>query len=386
MRNDPAGEIMTTDVVESDYSPRLERLLGYLERDPGNLSLLGDAAAAAFEDRAFDEAEALLGRIAAQGPLSPPMLNLAGLLALARQRFEDAATLFEQLIEAGHAMPEVRFNRAWALAMTGRYEEAEALLDEETIAASPRGPALKIHMLHHLEQYDEALALGAELAERYPDNEALMGALATLAMDAEQVDLARQYAERAGDSAEGLAARGMFTLEGPDSANALPMFDQAIAQQPRNPRAWMGRGLSLLMAEDRSGAVEAIDKAAELFGTHLGSWIASGWAHFMNGDQLKARQSFERALAIDGTFSETHGGLAVMDIMAGDIDSAKRNCEIALKLDRASFGGALAQMLLLNQAGDHEKAARIRDIALSTPIGPDGKTIAQALVSMGYKG
>lgn len=93
---------------------------------------------------------------------------------------------------------------------------------------------------------------------------------------------------------------------------------------------------------------------AELFDTHIGSWIEPGWAHFLGGDHAAVRASFERALAIDPAFSET-------------------------------VGGALARTLLLDQSGDQEKAAKIRTLALSTPIGPEGRTIAQALVGMGHR-
>lgn len=48
------------DPIES--SPRLARLSRFLEQDPRNLALLGDAAAAAFDDRAFDRAAELIDR------------------------------------------------------------------------------------------------------------------------------------------------------------------------------------------------------------------------------------------------------------------------------------------------------------------------------------
>jgi tetratricopeptide (TPR) repeat protein len=123
-------------------------------------------------------------------------------VALAQRRFDDAIIIFSALLEQGHAHGELRLNLAWALAMSDRFDEANMLLDDATLAASPRGPALKVHMLHHLGDLDEALRAGQELAALYPENQALMGALATLAMDAEATDLARAYAERAGTSAD----------------------------------------------------------------------------------------------------------------------------------------------------------------------------------------
>jgi tetratricopeptide (TPR) repeat protein len=371
---------MNTNTTTGKPSPRLERLLRFAEQDPANLNLISDAASAAYEDGALDTAAGLIERHATQAPLPPRLTNLKGLIALGRNNFSEAVTAFQQLHDQGDNAPALRFNLAWSKAMTEAYQEALDLLDDETLPVSRSAPSLKIQMMHHLGLYDEALACGEKLAERFPDNEALMGSLATLALDAEQPELARLYAERAGQNPEGSAALGILALGDHDVGRSMALFDQAIAKQPGNPRAWVGKGLSLLISGDGVAGAEAIDRGAEIFDTHLGSWIASGWAHFVNGDYKKARASFERALAADPNFSESHGGLAVLDIMEGRLDDARRNSEIALRLDKKCFGGALAKSLMLERSGHPQMAQKVRDIALSTPIGPNGQTIAQALV------
>lgn len=365
------------DPIET--SPRLARLSRFLEQDPRNLALLGDAAAAAFDDRAFDQAAELIDRYAGIASLPPPIANLAGLVALARQDFAGAATIFAKLRGEGHDDPGLRFNLAWAQAVLGAHQAALDLLDDETLAASPRAPALRIQMMHHLGQYEDALACGQGLAERFPDNQALMGALATLAIDAEETDLARHYAARAGDQAEGLAALGILTLGDQDKDAAIALFDRALAAQPANPRAWVGKGLGLLSAGAPEEAAAAIDRGAELFGDHLGSWVAAGWAHFVGGRLATARDRFEHVVALDPTFAEGHGGLAVLAVLDGRTDEAQRHSEVALRLDRQSLGGALAKSLLLDRSGDKQSAERIRAMALSAPVGPNGQTIAQAL-------
>jgi len=360
-------------------NPHLQRRLRFLEQDPRNPTLLADTAVAAFEVGLLDLCADLIDRLTAVAEPSPALLNVQGLAAIGQHQFERAAEIFEKLRAEGHDDPAVRFNLAWAKAMTGDFVTTDVLLDDDAIAASPRGPALKIHALHHLERYEDALTLGLSLAERYPDDRALMGALATLAMDAERADLSRIYAERAGDDPEGLAALAMLALGEQDAPTSAKLFDRAIAQAPHNPRAWIGKGLALLATGDPASAAEAIDRGADLFGDHLGSWIASGWAHFMSGANDHARTSFERALEIDPNFAESHGGLAVLDMAAGRTESARKHSEIALRLDRKSLGGALAKSMLLQAEGKDIAAERIREIALSMPIGPDGQTIAQAL-------
>jgi tetratricopeptide (TPR) repeat protein len=363
--------------------PPLERLLGFLQTDPQNLRLLGDAAAAAVEAKDYAQADKLLGRFERLAALPPRLANLKGIAALAQKRYAGAAAIFKDLREKSGDAPALKFNLAWALAMQDDYRGALDLLDDDTLDASSRAPALKIHAMHHLGLYADALECGAVLAGRFPDNEELMGALATLALDAERSDLALQYGGRAGANAEGRAALGFLTLGDHDSAKSSALFEQALAAQPANPRAWVGKGLSLLAAGDARSAAKAIDRGAALFGDHIGSWIASGWVHFVSGENAKARQSFERALAIDPNFSECHGGLAVLDILDGKIDEAKRRADVALRLDRNCFGGALAKSLLLAQGGHVRAAQAVRDAALSTPIGAGGRTVAREIAAFG---
>ena len=105
-------------------SPRLERLLRFLDGDPANLALLADAAGAAFDENALDAAAALLERHAALAPLPPGLQNLNGLVAIRQQRFDDAAAIFGALRQAGADDPALRFNLAWSKAMTGAHREA----------------------------------------------------------------------------------------------------------------------------------------------------------------------------------------------------------------------------------------------------------------------
>ena len=372
-----------TSATHRPAASRLESLLGFLKRDPGNLHLIGDAASAAFDAEDGDTALELLERYSSIQPLPDDLLNLKGLATMAKQDYAGAAAVFEELRTRAPEDPVLKFNLAWARSMMESWQEALDLLDDRTLSASPRAPSLKIHVMHHLDLYDEALAAGEVLAQRFPDDQALMGALATLALDAEKPDLGRAYAARAGKTAEGCAALGFLALGDQEDERSLALFDEALAAQPANPRAWVGKGLGLLAAGNAVEGSKAIDRGAELFGDHIGSWIASGWARFARGDNAGARQSFERATAIDANFSECHGGLAVIDLMDGNIAEAQRRCDIALRLDKKSFGGALAKTLLLAKAGRPEAAQRVRDIAFATPVGMHGETLAQLLAKMG---
>ena len=370
-------------MTERAHASRLATLLRFLEQDPDNLRLIADAAAAAFDEGDCDRADALVARYRSLAEPPASLLNLEGLTALRAGRIEQAAAIFEALRAGRPDEPTVAANLAWARAIQGRHEEAAALLDEAVVAAVPRAAALKVQALHHLGRLEDALACGQGFAERTPDDQPLMGALALAALDADEIGLARFYSDRAGDDRDGLATRASLVLADDDPEGALALFERALAAAPDHARAQLGKGLALLARGDAEAASGWIDRGAEGFGDHVGSWIAAGWARFVAGDQAGARARFERALALDDSFSESQGALAVMDVVEGRIEEGRKRAEVALRLDRGCFSGALAKSLIAAQGGDAAGAERIRRIALSQPAGPDGRTIAQIAVGLG---
>jgi tetratricopeptide (TPR) repeat protein len=231
-----------------------------------------------------------------------------------------------------------------------------------------------------LGRYEDALREGERLTRDFPNNEELTSALALLALDANDIGLAQRYVQGIEDAPAGSTVLGYLALNDQNTDKSTTFFDRAISKQPNNARAWVGKGLSLLLNGDAAAGAKSLDHGAQLFGTHLGSWIASGWAYFAAGDYTKARAKFERARSIDETFSESYGGIAVLDILEGKTADAIRNCEIAHRLDKSSFSAALAKSMLLQAGGNPALAERIRTSAMSMPVGPDGQTLAQALV------
>lgn len=364
---------------------RLGQLLGFLEHDPDNLALIADAASAAVDEGDAEAAAALFGRYAALAPLPPSLCNLKGLAAMREGRFDDAVEAFEALRAAGENAPAIRFNLAWARAMAGDHEGALALLDDEVVAAGPRAAALKVSLLHRAERVDDALECGQKLVELYPDDPALMGALASAALDAEQVELARLYAGRAGTSHDGLTTLGLLLLDEDRAEESSALFDRVLAGDSGNARALLGKGLGLLSRGEVDAAADRIDAAATSFGDHLGSWVAAGWVHYVKGDLATSRARFETALALDDSFAETQGALAVLDLLEDDLESARQRTQIAIRLDRNCFAGALARSMLLEREGRDKAARKVRDAALNFPIGPGGRTIARSLAARGVK-
>jgi tetratricopeptide (TPR) repeat protein len=368
----------------SDGMSRLKVLQGYLDSDPHNLNLIADAAEAALFESRLNEAQELIDRYRSQSNLTPPLMNIAGIVAMRQGQCDEAAAIFDSLLASGVDDPSVRFNRAWVSALLGEHETVLSLLDEDAVAVTPRAAALRVQAHHHLGQLEEALAEGEALTERFPGNDALLGALSVAAMDNDDYALAKHYAETAQGGSDALTTRGLVALNDDDPAGAINLFDRALDEHPGAPRAWLGKGLGLLAGGNADAAVPCLEKGAQIFEDHLGSWIALGWTHFVRKDMSAARAAFEEALRHDDNFAETHGALAVMDLVDNQIDSARRRTDIALRLDKECFGGILARTLLLEMDGKPELAAKIRDRAMSMPMSVDGKTLAQAMAGLGF--
>jgi len=373
---------MSVSTAAPSPESRLQGLLDFLQHDQDNLGLIAEAAAAALDAGNLAELERLTERHESLAPLTPTMLGLRGVALLSRGDPSAAAALFETLFLEAPDNPAIGFNLAWARGLTGDYAGALESLPHAVAAGVPGAAALQVRALHHLGRVDEALAQGKALAEQRPGDQDLAAAVSQVAIDAEQLDLARHFGERAGPQPDGLASLGAVCLNDNKVEEALAYYDQALKGDPNNARALLGQGLGLLIRNQETVAAERLTQAAEIFGDHPGAWIVAGWARYILGDRAASRAAFERALAADDTFAESHGGLAVLDAVEGQYDNARRRVDVALRLDRACFSGILARSMLLEHEGEPDKAARIRQIALNTPIAPDGRTIASSLVAL----
>jgi tetratricopeptide (TPR) repeat protein len=364
---------------------RVDRLVGLLEQDPDNLTLLSDAAETALGERRPEIAARMLNRYAALTDLPDREANLAGIAALQLKQFDKAEAAFERLAGAGAADPGLNFNLAWARAMQKNFDGALERLDEKAARALPQAAMLKVQLMHEQGRFEEAAELAREYIRLHPDHSGLMAAVSVLALDVEDMELAEKCASAAPGHPDALSTLGTLALGQERATEARDLFDRALEGNEPTPRAWVGRGLAKLLTGETSTAPADIDRGAALLEDHLGSWIASGWAYFINNDMKSSRARFEKALDIDPNFAESHGSLAVLDLLEGKPEEARHHSEVALRLDRNCYSAALAQTLLAAASGDEAGARAIFERAVNTPAGENGRTIAQALAGMGMR-
>lgn len=362
---------------------RLDRLLAYLEHDAANAALLQDAARTALEARAPQIAIDLFSRLAASGPLDDELDNLAGVAELQLGLYGGAAARFRALYMRAPAQPALAFNLAFALTMIGETAEALICLTPQSIDAIPAAAALQIELLHDAGRFDEALQQSTHALALHPEDAGLAAVISTLAIDCDDIELARLCAERAPDKPQALVTLGLLSLGDARNVEALALFERALDKDPRSARAWLGTGMAKLAAGDTENAARNLEHGAQLFEEHVGSRIAAGWARLILKDFPNARAHFERALAIDRNFAESHGSLAVLAMLEGRPDEARALNATALRLDPRSFSAAFARALMLGAEKRPDAAAAIMQRALETPIDETGETIAQSLVRYG---
>lgn len=361
---------------------KLDQLLDFLELDPQNPSLLLDCANAAIEEKKIEKASELFSTLNSIEPLKGQAANTAGIALMRTGQFDAASDIFNSLLDDNPDDLNIQFNLAWAASLSGDNEKATELLNQNMIETIAQAAMLKLQITHDNGDFDKAALLARDYLVLHNQYAPLLAAISTLAMDIEDIDLARESAHKAGDIPEAMTTLATLCLGDQDNETAREMFQKVLQVQNKSPRAWVGLGLSSLAMGDSASAGPEIDKGAEIFENHLGSWIAAGWAYFIAKDYLSARERFERAFSYDPNFAESHGSLAVMDVIDNDIESAKRRITVALKLDRQCFSAAYAKMLIAQSLGQDEKAQKILDNTLSQSFNAEGNTIAQAIAKL----
>jgi tetratricopeptide (TPR) repeat protein len=370
------------NLAQNEARHRFDRLSDYLAADPANARLAVECAEAALAADLPDRALKVLGELGKSCELDETITNLAGIAAMRAGDHASAQARFESLLARRPDDSSLRFNLAWSRALAGDFEKAGDALDQATIESLPQAAMLDLQIDHHLGKFEQAREKLPRYLERYADYEPLQAAASVLAIDLEDVELARVCATKAPDHPDAMTTLGSLDLAENRLEAAREWFERSIAINAANPRAQVGIGLTELAGGHPAGAAEHLDRGAELFGDHLGSWIAAGWAHYLAGDPAAARARFETALALDGTFGEAHGSLAALDALEGNLASAERRTQVARRLDRNSFSAALADMLLAAEEGEADKARKIFEFAASQPLTHDRKTLVQALAEL----
>jgi tetratricopeptide (TPR) repeat protein len=347
------------DITATPTSPaaqRLERLLGYLETDPGNEPLRADIFQVALQLGRADLARAQVAHQLERDPLDVNWRHREAALAMQRHDYADAVRLLAALAPEAPDNPWIRFDLARALFRHGQFDLAQAQLEPlvaANLAQVPSAMALYLRSGQRLVDPEPLLDTFKARAADVPLPAEAYGVASVLAIDAERIADARAWSAHALALApaqrEALVAAGTLALADGDVAQAKAYLEACLAAHPQDGRALSALGMARLQDGDAAGAQAALKDAVLHLSEHIGTWQALGWSQLALGDFAAARDTFVHALDMDRNFGESHGALAVALAALGELPRAQEHIDRALRLDPGSLAALYAKSLLAGE-------------------------------------
>jgi len=359
--------------VPDASSPPLERLLSYIERDPGNLILRKQAIGAARAAGDWAAARRLVDDGLLARANDPELLAASGLLHVQARNHADAEQALSAALAQGADAPELRCALAFALFMQRRHAGALETLGPAAVPlAVPSALLLRARCLHHLGRLPEAVAdcrahLGAQ-----PQSTDTHGLLALLLCEQDLREQAQPHIEAAlrldPTQLEALLAQALLQFGAQDHEAARASFAALLQSHPHCGRAWLGLSLVELTQWRLDAAGHHAEQAAVHLPDHIGSWHVLAWTRLLQGDVAAAGRAFDAALALDRNFGETHGGLAVVAALQGREADARASARRAQRLNPQAMAGHHAEIVLLQQHGRQQEARAAFEAFLARPV------------------
>jgi len=163
-----------------------------------------------------------------------------------------------------------------------------------------------------------------------------------------------------------------FTLKGDELVDqgkyqeAITAYDQAIALEPKNARAWGGKGVALNQLGNYTEANEVLDEAVAISPAYAKAWYEKGNALYGLGRYDEAITAYDKALEISPEYAYlTYYGKANALSGMGNYTGAIPLYDKALSLEPRYPGPWTMKGNALAASGDKQGAIVAYDKALS---------------------
>ena len=299
----------------------------------------------------------------AVAPTDPQLLTL---LADAQRRLQDrdglAATL--QRLDAVRPSHELSWDRLLLAVRRERWEEAKGLLDRIEAAGdkAPLTRHLRLTVLAHLGDIDAVLAAAGEPRPK-EERAQVAGALQQIGWDLRD----------AGRDAESEAVFRKALALVPENAVLEQIVAQLFADEAErtaraqeaearwgdvdNPAALLQEGSSRLVAGDAAGAYPLLQRASAALPEEPSAWYNLGLAAKKTARWTEAVQALERALTLRADWAPALRALADAQAQAADCPGAVVTARRAAAVDPASPEPYVTLFNCLQQMGDPAGAA-----------------------------
>jgi tetratricopeptide (TPR) repeat protein len=287
-----------------------------LKSYPQDANILCLSARALIRLRAYDEAEHRLNKVMSLFPEFPRPHEISGELLIAQEKPELAVDAFKRAIHLGIDSAEVDQKLSATLAMLGRTEEADEVLDRSRRRDPVRAAIAEARECVRDGNLDRAEKIYHKILMRDPESAVALAGIGAIAIAKQQYGDAEVFLQRAVDFAPDFG-RAWADLVG--AYMAMEKFDQAAISAERllrlDPQAPMPH-LMLANAYAMSGrhedALAEYQIVIEKLPGHPGA--LSGIGHMLKtiGRQAESIATYKECIRMNPQYTDAWWGLANM--------------------------------------------------------------------------
>lgn len=378
---------MNSELSREELSGKLDRLVGMLQADPGNIFLRRQCVDMATSLARFDVIVQVADSALKANSVDATALFDRATGLIGRRDYRGALEALEKLESLVDQNVAVHLNAALCLYCLGEFSGARPRLEFCYRSGSRDAGFLRllVSTYHHLGATADAVAIANDNGDAAASDGALAGVYALLYLDAGDVARATHWAKTALDlnprSIDGRVTQATLLTARAQLDDARRMLEGVLADAPSTGRAWIGLGALSLLSRDMVAAKSQISRGLEFIPSHTGSWHVLAWAHVLSGDLDAAERTFETALAADRNFSESHGGLGVIAAMRGDKVRAEQYLKAAQRLDPECVSAKFVQAVLSANT-DPARAQSIIRATLGELSVQDSSALSQLLTKV----
>jgi tetratricopeptide (TPR) repeat protein len=370
----------------SSNANTIEKLLNFWVLDKENLAISADILSKYAAEGNVAEAKEFISQLSSNLQINPKLQWLYAKSYVTNGDFTKALSIFESLPE------DQAFSRAYGVSIClffkKEFHKASSLIKNTMVLSdkplAPEFILLLAKVEYHLGLIDIAIDYAEQLlSTNYAKNPELLGLLAMLKLDKNDIQQSNRYADEclgvASEQHDGLLAKASCLVYTQDAKSAERYAQIGVNKFPNSGRFWSVLSQVQMLNQMMSESYSSICKAVELMPEHIGSWHIKGWLELTTERLSNAFDSFKSALSIDRNFADSHGGLAVVAFHQGDYAAAENQAKIALRLDPNSFSGRYALSLLSKNNGDLISSKRIVDDILNQESHIQGTNYSQLI-------
>jgi|GEM_PF-2208384 len=369
---------MNNDVMQE----KLKLHLNFLEQDENNINLLITVSGYYRVLGELELAQSYLDRAKKIGQQNfwtqQGMLYMdAGLLPKAEEAFINA--LEEEDIAIN------RYNLAFNLYVQQKFKDAlDILLPIEDGTRMHDGEFLRAKLLHHLQQFDEAVALLHKLDNG--EDADVPGLLSLIYFDLADIKQAQYFADKAlliqSDQFNALLTN--LLIKALDNKATIKEVEALLAVNAEESRLWFIMGIVHMRELDFVEAEKAFLQATLIWIEFYDCWINLGWCYLMQNEQSKAELAYLQAIKISKESAEGWGGLALVQALYQNIDKAEQALAQARAIDPDCYLIALAE-IIISQQHDPEQAGNLFNKAFPDATNIMNTVLTEAINSIDSK-